>query len=155
MTDRELYFEQCVIGMTLVSPPYRVLEAEIVGFATQWDPQPFHTSRELAADSEFGTLVACGMHVNAIRGLLTHRLKPLPIIAAGLGANRTRLLAPVYPDDEVTLKLTFISLRPSRSKPHLGIACAEHALYNQNNRRVMDLEAVVMMPVREVDTIGS
>ncbi|MDY0007884.1 MAG: MaoC/PaaZ C-terminal domain-containing protein [Spongiibacteraceae bacterium] len=143
-----LYFEDLTPEMRLVSPAYSVGEAEIIEFAKRWDPQPFHTDREQAKDSEFGRLVACGMHVNAIRGLLYHRLSPKPLMAMGLGANQTLLLCPVEPDDELVLTVCFKTLRRSRSRPHLGVVVADHALHNQQGMVVMTLEAVTMVPLR-------
>ena len=39
---------------------------EIVAFARQFDPQPFHLDEELARSSIFGGLVASGWHVTAL-----------------------------------------------------------------------------------------
>lgn len=146
-----LYFEDIDPGMRLVSPPYSVGEQEIIEFARQWDPQPFHIDRELAKDSEFGRLVACGMHVNSIRGLLYHHLTPKPMMAAGLGANKTMLLSPVEPGDELVLTVCFTELRRSQSRPHLGIVIADHELSNQRGTVVMKLEAVTMVPLKNPD----
>lgn len=144
-----LYFEDIFKGLRLVSPPYRVCEEEIISFAKKWDPQPFHIDRARAAHSEFGRLIACGMHVNCIRGLLYHRLSPKPLMAAGLGANKTKLLNPVEPDDELVLSVSFIDFRLSASRPHLGVVTAQHELRNQTGTLVMELEAVTMIPLRK------
>lgn len=143
-----LYFEDIYKDFELISPPYLVTEREVIEFARKWDPQPFHVDPEKAKDSEFGRLIACGMHVNSIRGLLYHHLSPKPLMSVGLGANKTMLLQPVMPDDELTLVVRFTDLRRSRSRPHLGIVTADHELINQGDSVVMKLEAVTMMPLK-------
>jgi acyl dehydratase len=43
-----------------------VTEKEIVDFARQFDPQPFHLDPEAAKASVFGGLIASGWHTGAI-----------------------------------------------------------------------------------------
>ena len=50
------YFEDVVVGEVLESRPYRVTKEEIIEFATQWDPQPFHIDEEYAATTELGLI---------------------------------------------------------------------------------------------------
>jgi acyl dehydratase len=42
---------------------HTVTKEGIIEFAEKFDPQPFHTDEEAAADSTFGGLVASGWHV--------------------------------------------------------------------------------------------
>lgn len=57
-----LYFENLEIGDTFEAGEYTVTKEEIVEFAEQFDPQPFHTDEEAARDSMFGELIASGLH---------------------------------------------------------------------------------------------
>ena len=43
-----------------------VTEDEIVDFARQFDPQPFHVDPEAARESVFGGLIASGWHTGAM-----------------------------------------------------------------------------------------
>ena len=43
-------------------------EAEIIGFARQWDPQRFHVDPQAAKDTPFGGLVASGWHTGCLAG---------------------------------------------------------------------------------------
>lgn len=45
---------------------HAVTESEIIEYAKQYDPQPFHTDPAEAHDSVFGGLVASGWHTTAI-----------------------------------------------------------------------------------------
>ena len=44
-----LYFEDLQVGDTRVSGSHELREEEIISFARQWDPQPWHVDREAAA----------------------------------------------------------------------------------------------------------
>lgn len=56
------YFEDLVGGDTRAAGSYTVTRDEIVTFAEQFNPQPFHTDEVTAAESMFGGLVASGLH---------------------------------------------------------------------------------------------
>lgn len=45
---------------------HTVTHDEIVGFATQWDPQPMHIDDEAAAAGRFGEVIASGIHTFGI-----------------------------------------------------------------------------------------
>lgn len=60
------YFEDFRRGDTFDLGTRRVLEDEIIDFARQFDPQPFHIDPERAIDSFFGGLVASGWHTTAL-----------------------------------------------------------------------------------------
>jgi acyl dehydratase len=49
-----LWWEDFTVGETSDMGSHRFAEAEIVAFARQFDPQPFHTDAEAAARSAFG-----------------------------------------------------------------------------------------------------
>ena len=56
------HFEDFAAGQVYDLGTVRVTRDEIVAFATQFDPQPFHVDEAAAAESAFGGLVASGWH---------------------------------------------------------------------------------------------
>ena len=56
------YFEDFVVGQTIPVGTRTVTEEEIIVFAKQFDPQPFHVDPEAAAKSMFGGIIASGWH---------------------------------------------------------------------------------------------
>ena len=54
------YFEGFIAGECATAGEYLVTEAEIIEFASKWDPQPFHVDLAAAEASVFGGLTACG-----------------------------------------------------------------------------------------------
>ena len=116
------YFEDLSIGLTVESEGFEVKQNEIIDFAASWDPQPFHVDPESARDTFFGTLVASGVHTFAITMRLGVGCRVLTgNSVAGLGIDKMRFVAPVLPDSTLFASFTVAGLRPSRSKPHLGI----------------------------------
>lgn len=96
--------------------------AEVLEFATRFDPQPFHLDDTAAEQSIFRTLVASGLHtLSAVFG----RLISSGLIAdVSLGGNQMEVKwpAPLRPDEEVGVQVTVLELRPSASRANLGIA---------------------------------
>src|ERR1051326_473284 len=60
------YLEDIQAGERFRSADYAVTEAEIIEYAKQYDPQPFHTNPVEARNSVFGGLVASGWFTAAI-----------------------------------------------------------------------------------------
>lgn len=50
------------MGETFETESYTITKEEVIGFAEQFGPQPFHLDEEAARNSMFGELVASGMH---------------------------------------------------------------------------------------------
>ena len=66
MDRPEMYFDDLRVGDRFSSRTYPVDEAAIIGFAREFDPQPFHLDPDAAKRSLFGGLVASGWHIAAI-----------------------------------------------------------------------------------------
>ena len=80
-----LYFEDVKVGETMTVGDYKLTKKEIISFATQWDPQPYHIDKEAAKFSIYGTLTASGIHIVSIRTKLLHQVRPKPAILGSLG----------------------------------------------------------------------
>ncbi len=59
-------FAEFNAGQVIEAGPYDVSEDEIVRFATQYDPQWFHTDAGAAAKGRFEGLIASGWHTCGI-----------------------------------------------------------------------------------------
>jgi acyl dehydratase len=103
------YFEDLRVGDTGEHGSYEVTAAEITEFAEQYDPQPFHTDPEAAADSPFGGLVASGWHTAAVtmRLLVDGHLSDGATRGA-LGVDELRWRRPVRPGDELTVRTEIV-----------------------------------------------
>ena len=62
----DLHFEDFEPGQVYELGTRAVTESEIVAFAREWDPQPFHIDPEAAKESVFGGLIASGWHTGSM-----------------------------------------------------------------------------------------
>lgn len=118
----DVWFDDLTIGHSVTAPPAALTREAIIRFAAEFDPQPFHLDEAAARDSFFGALVASGAHSFAFTmrrgvdaGVFTGHA------VAGLGVDDIRFLKPIPPDLPLTARFTVTALRPSTSKPGLGI----------------------------------
>jgi acyl dehydratase len=61
-----VYLEDLSVGDEFRSGEHALDEAQIVDFARQFDPQPFHTDGEAARHTFFQGLAASGWHTAAV-----------------------------------------------------------------------------------------
>ena len=117
-----------------------VTEDEIVGFARQFDPQPFHLDPEAAKDSVFGGLIASGWHT----GAMWMRLYVDSLLggASGQGSSgieELRWLAPVRPGDMLSGRLTVLEATVSESHPDRVSVRIRGEMVNQDGVTVMSM----------------
>ena len=96
--QRLLRAEDLSVGQQLGLGEYLVTEQEILDFAGQWDPQPFHIDKNFAASGYFGGVIASGVHTLGI----FQRLAVLGAyrrwdLIAGRAIRDIQLLQPVRP----------------------------------------------------------
>ncbi len=135
-----LYFEDIEIGQQKEVGRHTPSRAEIISFASQWDPQPFHIDEEAARASVFGGLSASSCHTYAICSLIFSRSAPKLKTAAMLGLE-VHFPMPVRPDEELTMSETFLEKRPSGSRPTLGVVKSRTSLRNPRGEEVMRMES--------------
>jgi acyl dehydratase len=139
MTDDGLrYFDDYVPGTTHDCGSVSVSQAEIISFATQFDPQPFHVDPEAAARGPYGGLIASGWHTAALvmRQLVDHYL-PAEASLGSPGMDEIRWLGPVRPGDTLRVRATVLEARRSQSKPDRGIMKTVIEAVNQDGQTVM------------------
>jgi acyl dehydratase len=117
-----------------------VAEDEIVAFARQFDPQPFHLDPEAAKDSVFGGLIASGWHT----GAMWMRLYVDSLLggASGQGSSgieELRWLAPVRPGDTLSGRLIVLEVTSSESHPKRGTIRIRGEMVNQDGVTVMSM----------------
>lgn len=131
----------------------RTIEAEeIVAFARQYDPQPFHTDPEAARQTPVGELIASGWQTCAIfMGLFAEHLSRNYASLGAPGIDKCRWLAPVRPGDTLTGRQHVLSTRRSESRPY-GIVKGRSELVNQHGTQVLLLEGVGLYGLRPAAT---
>ncbi|MBS2032103.1 MAG: MaoC family dehydratase [Deltaproteobacteria bacterium] len=140
MADK-LYFEDFPVGRSFDVGGATVSEAEILAFARQFDPQPFHIDAEAAKKSMFGGIIASGWHTASI----AMRLQVDGILnkshsMGSPGIDQLRWLKPVRPGDTLRCRIEVMEARPSQSKPDRGSVKCRYELSNQRGEVVMTME---------------
>lgn len=142
------YFEDFAVGQRFASAQRRVEADEIVAFAAEYDPQPFHLDPSAARDSLFDGLAASGWHTAAMMMSLLVRgeFKPAGGII-GFGGELA-WLRPVRPGDELRVESEIIELRGSRSRPAHGLLKVRITTLNQNGEPVQTFTPTLLVKRR-------
>ncbi|WP_234186169.1 MaoC family dehydratase [Shinella sp. NM-101] len=129
---------------------------DIVRFARDFDPQPFHLDAELARHTLFGGLCASGWHSSAgwmkcfvpfwageCRRLAAEGIAP-PKLGPSPGFTALSWLKPVFADDTITYSVTLLGSRQLASRPDRLINTFLCAGRNQNGEPVIRFESTVL-----------
>ncbi|MEQ9518689.1 MAG: MaoC/PaaZ C-terminal domain-containing protein [Parvibaculum sp.] len=131
------YFDDFVVGeLWPVEATYDMSEEEIVSFAKKWDPQPFHVDKDAAAKSIYGTLTACGSHIQSVVLKLAQGLPHETAVLGALGYDEVRFHKAAKLHDVLSLTIECIDKRESSSKPDRGIVKNRHILKNQDGETI-------------------
>lgn len=136
----ERYFEDYIPGDVHELGTRTVTEAEIIDFAKQFDPQYFHVDPEKAKASRFGGIIASGWHTASLvmRVYVDEYLSHVAGMASP-GVDEIRWPNPVRPGDTLSVRVTVLEARPSRTKPDRGIVRARVEAFNQRGEAVMSM----------------
>lgn len=147
LRGKPLYFDDCVVGEEHAAASHEVTAQEIIAFAKQWDPQPWHVDEDAARTSHFGALTACSAHIFAIFSITSQRWQSGVVqqAIAGLGFDEMRMHRPVYAGDTLRCVSIVHSARVSRSKPDRGIVVFDTQLINQDGVVVFSIKASTLM----------
>ena len=143
-----LYLEDLRVGQRFSIGSHALDEAQIKGFARQFDPQPFHLDEDEAKDTFFPGLAASGWHTAAITmRLMVDGGAPFAggIIGAGGEINWPK---PTRPGDILRVESEILEVTPSRSRPDRGMVTVRTETLNQHGETVQVLTAKLIVPRR-------
>ena len=146
-----LYLDDLTPGLTIHSGPSDkpLSAADIKSFAREFDPQPFHLDDAAAAKTLFGGLAASGWHTAAMTmRLLVDGGLPLAGGIIGVAMEEIQWPCPVRPGDRLRVVSEVLEARPSRSKPHQGIARIRVTTLNQTNEPVQIMTSNIVVQRR-------
>lgn len=114
-------FEDITTDETHELGTWTVTNNEIIAFAEQYDPQPFHVDETAAQNSIYGGLIASGWQTVALtmRTMVDGFLQDV----AGMGArgvDELRWHTPVRPGDTISVRLDVLDKRPTETNPTIG-----------------------------------
>src|ERR1700733_1935479 len=143
--DAGVYLDDVQVGQRFTSGTCVIEEAQIIAFAAEFDPQPFHLDESAAQASIFKGLAASGWDTAAVAmRLLVDGGLPFAHGLVGLGAE-IAWPRPTRPGDTLRVKSEIVEIRPSRSKPHQGIVTVRSTMLNQGSEAVYLLTARLLV----------
>ena len=154
------WFEDIVLGEVYPLGSHTFDAAEIVRFATLYDPQYFHLDAEAAKHSHFGGLVASGWHTVSIGHRLMvdtlfaeeERLRAMGlepgVSGPSPGVNTMDFKVPVRPGDTVSYELVVTDKRRSNSIPGWGLLFNRLTAVNQRGELVYRADLVGFSKLR-------
>lgn len=150
-THIPLFLDDLDVGRTFTSASLKVAEEDIVAFARQFDPQPFHLDHEAARRSLFGGLAASGWHTAAITmKLLVGDGAPFAGGMIGAGVE-IRWPTPTRPRDVLRVESEVLDINPSQSKPDRGIVTLRSQTLNQQDEVRQVLVSRLVVPRRPLN----
>lgn len=132
------YFEDFPVGHRFATSSVTLSEAQIIAFARDNDPQPFHIDPEAAAASHFSGIIASGFQTMIEAFKLT--LAEGGWAGASMGSpglEDLRWLLPVRPGDSLRVEAEVRKSTPSQSKPDRGFTVIHYTVINQTDASVM------------------
>lgn len=146
-----MWWEEFKVGESADMGSHRFTQDEIIAFARQFDPQPFHTDPQAAAASAFGGLIASGWHTCAIgmRLMVEHYISRT-VSFGSPGVEEIRWLRPVRPGDTLSYRRTVLASRASASRPGVGLVKQRWEALNQHGELVLSMEGWGMFGRRPV-----
>jgi acyl dehydratase len=147
------YWEDFPVGKVTEFGSTKVTAEDIVRFASEFDPQPFHLDDEAGKKSLFGGLCASGWHTCSMAMRMMCDAYLLESSSLGSpGLENIRWIKPVRPGDVLRVRLVILEARTLESKPNVGLLRNRWELINQNNEDVMQMEGFAMFGRRPADS---
>jgi acyl dehydratase len=134
------YWEDFEVGSETIHGEHEITADEIVRFAKEFDPQPFHIDPDV--EGPFGGLIASGWHTASLyMGMFVRNVLLDSASMGSPGVEELRWLVPVRPGDVLTGRSRVVDAWPSESDPVRGTIIGEHELVNQRGEVVMRMRA--------------
>ena len=126
-----------------------VSREDIIRFAREFDPQPFHVDEEAAKKSPYGGLIASGwMTCAMVMRMMCDGYLAESASLGSPGIDKLRWLKPVRPGDTISVLRKTLEARKSASKPDMGIVKSLWEVSNQHGELVMTMEGIGMFRCR-------
>jgi acyl dehydratase len=136
-----IWWEDFKLGERAEMGRHTFSEDEIVAFARQFDPQPFHLDPQAARATPFGGLIASGWHTCAVgMRLMVEQYIGRTASLGSPGIEDIRWLQPVRPGDTLTYSRTVTATRASTSRAGVGLVKHRWEAVNQAGETVLTME---------------
>lgn len=143
------FLDDLAPGDRFAGGPVTVTEEDIVAYARQFDPQPFHLDAEAAKDSLFAGLAASGWHTAGLTmRMIVNGEGRLAGGFVGMGVEDLRWPKATRPGDTLRVESEVLEVRVSEKRPDRGIARIRTTTVNQDGETVQVMTANLLVPRR-------
>jgi len=141
MADITYFWEDMAVGQVRDLGTISPSREDIIAFASQFDPQPFHLDDAAGEASVFGGLCASGWHTcsMAMRLMVTNFLQQTSSLGSP-GLEGIQWKKPVYPNDTLRLQTTVLETKPMGRRPDVGMTRNLWEMFNQHGDKVLHME---------------
>ena len=136
-----IWWEDFKVGEAAQLGRHTFTPQEIVAFARQFDPQPFHLDPAAAEHSVFGGLIASGWHTCAVgMRLMCEALIHHTVSLGSPGVDNIRWLQPVRAGDTLEYRRIVVESRASATRQGVGLVKHRWEAVNQDGDLVLTME---------------
>lgn len=155
MTD-QIWYEDFIPGDALTSPVRRITVEDIDAYAAlTGEHHPVHMDEDFAREAGFNGRIAHGLFSLAlIEGLKSQMGVFERSVTASLGWTDIKFSAPLYPGEEVYLRLEFVEKRMT-SKPGRGLATERGILLKSDGTEVVSGDHLIFLLCRPETGAGA
>lgn len=146
-TDSLRHWQDIQPGETYDPKSITISRRDILDFAAEFDPQPYHLDPEAADNSIFGGLCASGWHVTSVMmRLLTDTFMAEGIDLLGSnGVSKLRWRKPVFAEDTLSSVITVKEKIPAGTDPRFAFIDCDVDVSNQHGDSVIMLTTSLMI----------
>ncbi len=145
MKKTSWYFEDFHPGQEIALGSRTVSEEEIIAFATEFDPQPFHVDPDAAASSIYGGVIASGWHTcSMMMRMVVDSMMGESSSMGSPGLDGVRWLLPVRAGDTITVSYLTRQVKASTTKSDRGVVWSTWTAVNQHGQPVCTIEGMGM-----------
>ena len=143
------HFDDFTVGQLLPLAPQTITRHELIAFAAEFDPQPFHLDEAAASQTMLGGLAASGWHTCSVfmRMMCDGWLNQSASMGSP-GIENARWLHPVRAGDRLSGNSQVLEMRASTSRPDMGIIGFRHIVENDHGQAVLEMVNPIMFKRR-------
>ena len=139
------WFEDMRVGDSARAGPVTVTADEITAFAARYDPLPMHVSDDGGRASVHESIIASGVLTVALKQRMIMSIERNTAIIGAARIEDQNFLRPVRAGDELSLHVTCVAKRESRTRPDRGLTSWDFVVSNQRGEPVFTSRDIVMV----------
>lgn len=142
-------YDDFIVGSQIPLGSKLVTAEEVIAFASEFDPQPFHLNEDAGKSTILGGLAASGWHTcTMLMRMMADTYIRNSDSQGSPGLEFVKWRKPILAGDTISATTTVLEKRISRSQPTLGVLRLNHKIINQNGVLVCEAQGSVFMRVK-------